>query len=97
MVRLGLHLSIQGSLYLVIDRGIERGCNTLQMFSRNPRGWESKKPASHIVESFRNKLKDSEIWPIFIHTPYLLNLGSPKDDVYVKSINVLKDELNRAS
>ena len=97
MIRLGLHLSIQGSLDLVIDRGVERGCNTLQMFSRNPRGWESKKPASNIVESFRNKLKDSEIWPVFIHTPYLLNLASPKDDVYAKSVNVLKDELYRAS
>lgn len=97
MIRLGLHLSIQGSPDLVIDRGVERGCNTLQMFSRNPRGWESKKPTSHVIKSFRNKLKDSEIWPVFIHTPYLLNLASPKDDVYVKSINVMKDELYRAS
>jgi deoxyribonuclease-4 len=66
------------------------------MFSRNPRGWDSKKLASRTVESFRNKLRESGIWPVFIHAPYLLNLASPKDDVYVKSVNVLKDELHRA-
>ncbi len=97
MIRLGLHLSIQGSIDLVVDRGVERGCSTLQMFSRNPRGWDSKKLASRTVENFRNKLKESGIWPVFIHTPYLLNLASPKEDVYLKSIEVLKDELHRAS
>ncbi len=96
-MRLGLHLSIQGSIDRVVDRAAERGCNTLQMFSRNPRGWDSKKLESHAVESFRNKLRESRIWPVFIHTPYLLNLASPKDDVFVKSVKVLKDELHRAS
>lgn len=96
-MRLGLHLSIQGSIDQVIDRAVERGCNTLQMFSRNPRGWDSKKLAQHAVESFRKKLNESGIWPVFIHTPYLLNLASPKDNVYFKSVDALKDELHRAS
>jgi deoxyribonuclease-4 len=67
------------------------------MFSRNPRGWDSRKLASKKVESFRSKLRESGIWPVFIHTPYLLNLASPRDDVYVKSVKVLKDELHRAA
>jgi deoxyribonuclease IV len=96
-MRLGLHLSIQGSIDRVIDRALERGCDTLQMFSRNPRGWDSKKLEPLGVKSFRNKLNESEIWPVFIHTPYLLNLASPRDVVYVKSLKVLKDELHRAS
>lgn len=97
MIRLGLHLSIQGSIDRAVDRGREQGCDTFQMFSRNPRGWTSKRLASHTIEIFRNKLKGSGIFPVFIHTPYLLNLASPKDDVYFKSIEVLKDELQRAS
>jgi len=96
-MRLGLHCSIQGSIDLVVDRGLERGCNTLQMFSRNPRGWDSKQLAEEEVERFRAKLRESGIWPVFIHTPYLLNLASPKEDVYAKSVAVLKDELLRAS
>jgi len=96
-MRLGLHLSIQGSIDRVVDRGLERGCNTFQMFSRNPRGWKSKKLSSLEVESFRRKLGESGIWPVVIHTPYLLNLASPRDDVYSKSVALLKDELWRAS
>jgi len=97
MMRLGLHLSIQGSIDLFVGRAVERGCNTLQMFSRNPRGWDSKKLSSLAVESFREKLNESGIWPVFIHTPYLLNLASPREDVFFKSVKVLKDELHRAS
>jgi deoxyribonuclease-4 len=96
-MKLGLHLSIEGSIDRVVDRAVERHCNTLQMFSRNPRGWDSRKLASKKVESFRSKLRESGIWPVFIHTPYLLNLASPRDDVYVKSVKVLKDELHRAA
>jgi len=96
-MRVGLHLSIQGLIDRVVDRGLERGCNTFQMFSRNPRGWTSKKLSSLEVESFRKKLEESGIWPVVIHTPYLLNLASPRDDVYSKSVALLKDELLRAS
>jgi deoxyribonuclease-4 len=95
-MRIGLHLSIEGSIDRVVDRAVERGCNTFQMFSRNPRGWRSKKLGSEELESFRSKLRESGIWPVFIHTPYLLNLASPKEDVYAKSVDLLKDELLRA-
>ena len=96
-MRLGLHLSIQGSIDRVVDRAVERNCNTLQMFSRNPRGWHSKKLNPKEVENFKTKLSESGIQPVFIHTPYLLNLASPKDDVYTKSVEALKDELRRAA
>jgi len=90
-------LSIMGSIDRVIDRAVERGCNTLQMFSRNPRGWRSKELDSGEVESFRLKMKKGTVWPVFIHTPYLLNLASPKADVYRKSMEALKNELRRAA
>jgi len=95
-MRLGLHLSISGSIDRVVDRAVERGCNTLQMFSRNPRAWQSRRPASGEIESFKTKLSESDVWPLFIHTPYLLNLASPKEIVYHKSVKVLEDELHRA-
>ena len=95
-MKLGLHLSIKGSIDRAVDRAVERGCNILQMFSRNPRGWRSRKLDLGEIESFRAKVRKSGIRPVFIHTPYLLNLASPKVDVYRKSIEVLKDELRRA-
>ena len=96
-MRIGFHLSIGGSIDRVVDRAVEMGCNTLQMFSRNPRRWRSGNLDSEAAKSFRVKLKESEIWPVFIHTSYLLNLASPKVDVYLKSAEILKDELSRAA
>lgn len=95
-MKLGLHLSITGSVDLVVDRAIERECNTLQMFSRNPRGWLSRKLSAEEIANFKKKLYESKIEPVFIHTPYLLNLASPKDDIYRKSVEALKAELIRA-
>jgi len=95
-MRLGLHLSISGSIDRVFDRAAKKECNTFQMFSRNPRAWQSRRLTSKEIESFKTKLSRSEMWPIIIHTPYLLNLACPKESVYHKSIKVLQDELQRA-
>jgi deoxyribonuclease-4 len=96
-MKLGLHLSIAGSIDTVVDRAVERRCDTLQMFSRNPRAWHSKKLGFAEVEVFREKLKQSRIRPVFIHTPYLMNLASPKENVYRKSVEILEEELCRAT
>jgi len=96
-MKLGLHLSIAGTIDRVVDRAVERGCDTLQMFSRNPRGWRSEKLVFREVEGFRKKLEQSGVWPVIIHTSYLLNLASPKEDVYRKSVKALGDELRRAA
>ncbi|MFW6110682.1 MAG: deoxyribonuclease IV [Thermoproteota archaeon] len=96
-MKLGLHLSIRGSIDRVVDRALEGGCETFQMFSRNPRAWRTRKLSSEKIESFRKKLKRSGVYPVFIHTPYLLNLASPKEGVFRKSVRVLKEELRRAA
>ena len=97
MPKLGLHLSITGSIDMAFDRAIEKGCTTFQIFSRNPRGWQSKKLVPEEIKLFREKLDKTKIVPIFIHTPYLLNLASPRKRVYQKSVQALKDELLRAT
>lgn len=96
-MKVGLHISIAGSVDMAVDRAVERGCNTLQIFSRNPRGWRSRMLSLAEIHNFKTKLSESRIEPVFIHTPYLLNLASPKEAVYQKSVEALKDELNRAA
>jgi len=96
-IRAGFHLSIEGSIERVFDQARELDCNTLQMFSRNPRGWHSMKVDSEEIERFKSRLNYGDVWPVFIHTPYLLNLASPNEDVYHKSVEVLKDELDTAA
>jgi len=94
-LRLGVHVSISGSLDRAVDRALERGCTTFQIFTRNPRGWRSKDLDSKTVEAFKGKLSVSGINPVFAHMPYLANLASPDGEIYSKSINVLVSELRR--
>lgn len=97
VLRLGLHVSIQGNLDEAIYRATERGCNTMQLFTRNPRGWRYKPLDLNVVERFIDRLWTSEIQPVFAHMPYLPNLASAYKDVYMKSVESLTVELNRCS
>lgn len=94
-MRLGVHVSISGSIDIAIDRAIERNCNTFQLFTRNPRSWKFKDLEQYKVEKFLSKLEDSNINPVVDHMPYLPNLASPKNDVYEKSVRTLCEEVKR--
>jgi len=94
-VRLGFHVSIQGSVDRAVDRAVELGCNTFQMFTRNPRQWKPKELTSEEVKAFVEKVKSSDVEPVFGHMPYLPNLASPRNDVYVRSVETLTSELER--
>ncbi|NIN51741.1 MAG: deoxyribonuclease IV [Nitrososphaeria archaeon] len=96
-MKLGVHVSIAGSVDRAFDRAEERGCDTFQIFTRNPRGWKSKDLIDKEVESFRAKSESSGIEPVFGHMPYLPNLASSKDETYEKSVETLIDELSRCA
>jgi deoxyribonuclease-4 len=94
MVKVGVHVSIAGSIDLAVDRAQDAGCDVFQMFSRNPRGWASKPLADADCELFRAKIRTTGILPVD-HMPYLPNLASPKSEIYEKSVATLATELDR--
>ncbi len=94
MVKVGVHVSIAGSLDLAVDRAKDTGCDVFQMFSRNPRGWAYKPLSDEDAGLFRSKVKTTGIIPVD-HMPYLPNLASPKPEIYDKSIETLTAELDR--
>ncbi len=94
-MRFGFHISIHGSIDLSVDRAEELGCNTFQIFTRSPRQWNPSKIFPDVAKAFVNKLKIRDIKPVFAHMPYLPNLASPRDEIYVKSVNTLSSELKR--
>lgn len=97
MVRVGVHVSIAGSISLSVARAIAAGCDTFQIFSRNPRGWSFKPIPDEEAERFRDELKRSGISPVVDHMPYLPNLASPKEEIHEKSVYTLKAELERCA
>ncbi len=94
MVKVGVHVSIAGSLDRAVDRAREKGCDVFQMFSRNPRGWGFQPLPEVLCSAFREKIQQSGLIP-FDHMPYLPNLASPKKEIYDKSVATLAAELGR--
>ncbi len=95
MVLVGCHVSIAGSIDLAVGRARERGCDTFQIFSRNPRGWRAKDLELGSVEAFRAALSASGLGPVVDHMPYLPNPASPDAEIYEKSVAALAGELGR--
>jgi deoxyribonuclease-4 len=91
----GFHISIYGSIDRAVDRAFKLGCNTFQIFTRNPRQWKSTKLTSETSKAFFHKVKKYNMKPVFAHMPYLPNLASPRDKVYEKSVKTLTSELER--
>ncbi len=95
-MKIGCHISIAGGIDNSVKRAEELGCSTMQIFSKNASNWREKILKKDEVESFRENLKNSNINPVFIHTSYLINLASPSDELYFKSINAFLEEMKRA-
>jgi len=95
-LKIGCHVSIAGGIDNSVVRAGELGCNTMQIFSKNASTWREKILKKDEVESFKENLKNSNINPVFIHTSYLINLASPSDELYFKSINAFIEEMKRA-
>jgi len=88
-------MSISGGVDKAIDRGQEVGCETIQIFTRTPRQWKMREFSQEEVEDFKRKREEAGINPIFAHDTYLINLGSPDEELWKRSIAVLEDELAR--
>ncbi len=94
-MRVGLHVSIAGSIDNAVDNARESGCDTFQIFTRNPRGWKFADLDPEEVESFKEKLRQTGIGPPVSHMPYLPNLACPEDELYEKSEATLLAEVDR--
>ena len=67
----------------------------MQIFSRNPRGWTVKPIDADDAAKFKSLREQYDIGPVFVHTNYLINLASPKPDLYERSIEQFVIDLER--
>ncbi|MBI2400127.1 MAG: deoxyribonuclease IV [Deltaproteobacteria bacterium] len=91
-----MHTSIAGGLYKSVERAAALGCGCMQIFGRNPRSWIYNPLPAHEAGLFRAARKEASLWPVAVHTNYLINLCSPDDGIYYKSIDIFQKELGIA-
>ena len=93
---IGAHMSISGGVFNAFQHGEEVGCATIQIFTKNSNQWKAKELTSEDARKFRESQKRSGISPVVGHNAYLINLASPKKDVYDLSMEAMLVELERA-
>ena len=92
---LGAHVSVAGGFTEGIRRGVELGCDALQIFVKSPNQWKAKPIPAADAEAFRAAHAASPIGPIAAHAAYLINLAAPNPEILAKSRAGLTDELER--
>ena len=93
---LGAHMSIAGGYYKSIDSGAEAGCQCVQLFTKNNNQWRAKDITDEDVDRFQTQLSTHGIKHTLSHASYLINMASPKDELWSKSVDAFVIELQRA-
>lgn len=93
---LGAHVSTAGGIHTAIDRIEALGGAAVQFFTQSPRTW---RPTSHPAENlqrFRERRAAAGIGGVVCHALYLVNLASPNDEIYEKSVATLMSTVDVA-
>src|SRR6185295_12963307 len=94
--RIGFHAPIKGGLHNALLVARDTGCDTVQLFSRNPRGWMAKPLTKADITLFRKTRRETRISPVAIHCNYLVNLAAADDAMLQKSRDSFREEVERA-
>lgn len=94
---LGAHVSSAGGIDKAVERAVEVGAESFQIFGAAPQMWRRKHHPDEDTESYRAKFKQAKLKSSFIHAVYLINLASPDDELLRKSTDTLTAELDLAA
>ena len=95
MLIIGTHMSIAGGIAKTAENVVKMEANTMQIFSRNPRGSNFKIPSEREVEELQKIRKEYHFGPILAHAPYTMNLASAKPEVYEFACEVIREDIKR--
>jgi deoxyribonuclease-4 len=97
MVRVGAHTSIAGGVYNAVEEQVEYSGNCGQIFSHSPQVWQDPDIDDDEAERFRDLADEHGVGPWVIHSSYLVNLCTPKDDLREKSLDSMQKEVDAAA
>jgi deoxyribonuclease IV len=96
-VRIGAHVSVAGGLERAVGNATAVGCESLQVFVSNARGWAPPPVDPAADERFRADLQAAGLGPLFIHAPYLVNFASASPLTRERSREVVAATLAKAA
>jgi len=92
---LGAHMSIAGGYYRAVEAAHAAGCDCVQLFTKNNNQWRAKELTDDDANLFQTALERLGIAHSIAHDSYLINLASPDDALWSKSVDAFRVELLR--
>jgi deoxyribonuclease IV len=86
---IGAHVSPAGGPANAVQRGVERGCRSIQFFNQSPRAWRAREYTEEEAAEFRETLAASRVQVAVIHAVYLINCASRDATIRRKSLTSL--------
>ena len=96
MKRIGVHLGTAGGAWMAVNRAVEVGANTFQIFSSSPRMWKAAAVKPEDGRKMRELRAEFGVGPVAVHASYLINLCSQTESVRVNSVASFRGEVERA-
>ena len=92
---IGTHMSIAKGIVKTAENVVKMNADTMQIFSRNPRGSNYKDPTVKEAEEFQRIRREAGFGAILAHAPYTMNLASAKPEVYEFACTVIREDVTR--
>jgi deoxyribonuclease IV len=92
----GAHMSIAGGYFNALLTAQSHGCETVQLFTKNNNQWHAKPVSTEDIRQFRQILRKTKLRLPTAHDCYLINLASPDEQLYRKSVEAFVVEMQRA-
>lgn len=90
---IGAHVSTAGGLRNAVDRGVDIGCEAIQIFHQSPRAWRPTSYGPADFAAFNEAFERSPLGSVVIHAVYLINTCSPDPEIGAKSLTALTHAL----
>jgi deoxyribonuclease-4 len=90
---IGAHVSPAGGPANAVERGVERGCTSIQIFNQSPRQWKPTVYDDEKVAAYKEAMAGSDVDALVIHAVYLLNCASEDKEIRAKSLTSLTASL----
>jgi deoxyribonuclease-4 len=97
MLSVGAHTSIAGGVHNAVEEQVEYEGNCGQIFTHSPQVWQEPDLGETEVEQFRELSGQHDVGPWIIHSSYLVNLATPKEDLREKSRESMQREVDAAA
>ena len=97
MDNLGAHMSVSGGLHNAFGEAQAAGAHVVQIFSKNSNQWAARPLEAAAVKAWLDAWQSGDVWQAVVHDSYLINLGSPDDALWERSIAAFEHELERCA